>query len=179
MRCFFPDARLELLLDLEDRIRRKVAQAAATVGIEHEVIPGAATSDLVFAETREEIEKLRSENPELFETSGEAPGVQSGEAYRQELRKGIQRYGDQITKLPWGAGSGIRGERAGYFFCARVGERVYLRFVPLDGESVLRDSLTCLRLITCTDQTERVMNEQSREAAYAAWQRARQDIFAC
>lgn len=162
---------------MEVRIRHKVPQAAATVGIEHEVIPGAATSDMVFAETREEIEKLRAENPELFETGGEAPGVQSGEAYRQELRKGIERYGDQITKLPWGAGSGMRGERVGHFFCARVGERVYLRFVPLDGPSVLRDSLTCLRLIACTDQTERIMYEASREAAYAAWQQARKDIF--
>jgi len=88
MRCFFPEARLEVLLDLEVRIRNKVAQAAATVGVEHEVIPGAATSDLVFAETREQIEKLRAENPELFETGGEPPGAQSGEAYRQELRKG-------------------------------------------------------------------------------------------
>ena len=59
MRCFFPDARLEVLLELEDKIRNKVAQAAATVGLEHEVIPGAATSEQVFAETREEIEKLR------------------------------------------------------------------------------------------------------------------------
>jgi len=85
---FFPRRSLEVLLDLEVRIRNKVAQAAATVGVEHEVIPGAATSDLVFAETREQIEKLRAENPELFETGGEPPGAQSGEAYRQELRKG-------------------------------------------------------------------------------------------
>src|SRR5205814_1548642 len=45
IRCFFPDERLEALLDLESRIRRKVAQAAASVGMEHEVIPGAAVSD--------------------------------------------------------------------------------------------------------------------------------------
>lgn len=177
MRCFFPDARLETLLDLEVRIRSKVAQAAATVGVEHEVIPGAATSDVVFAETREEIERLRAENPELFETGGETPGAQSGEAYRQELRKGLELYGDRIVNLPWGAGSGMRGERAGHFFCARVGERVFLRFVSLDGQSVIGDSLTCLRLITCTNQTERVITEPSREAAYGAWQRARRDIF--
>src|SRR5665213_281121 len=177
MRCFFPDARMETLLDLEARIRHKVAQAAATVGIEHEVIPGAATSDVVFAETREEIEKLRAENPELLETGGEMTGAQSGEAYRQELRKGLERFGDQIENLPWGSGSGLRGERDGHFFCARVGERVYLRFVPTGESIVLRDSLTCLRLITCTDQTERVLSQASRESAYGAWQRARQDIF--
>jgi len=177
MRCFFPDARMEALLDLEDRIRRKVAQAAATVGIEHEVIPGAATSEIVFAETREEIEKLRQENPELLETGGEMAGAQSGEAYRQELRKGLERFGDQIVNLPWGSGSGLRGERDGHFFCGRVGDRVYLRFVPAEEPAVLRDSLTCLRLITCADQTERALSQVLREAAYGAWQRARQDIF--
>jgi len=149
MRCFFPDARMETLLDLEARIRHKVAQTAATVGIEHEVIPGAATSDVVFAETREEIEKLRAENPELLETGGELTGAQSGEAYRQELRKGLERFGGQIENLPWGSGSRMRGERDGHFFCARVGERVYLRFVPTDQSTILGDSLTCLRLITC------------------------------
>jgi hypothetical protein len=177
MGCFFPDANLEVLLELETRIRRKVAQAAATVGIEHEVIPGAATSDQVFAETREEIEKLRQENPELFETGGEAKGAQSGEAYRQELRKGLERFGKQISDLPWGAGSGIYGERDGHFFCARVGDRVYLRFVPLDGQPILKESLTCLRLISCTEQTARVLNESMREGAYGAWRQARNDIF--
>ena len=177
MGCFFPDANMEVLLELETRIRRKVAQAAATVGMEHEVIPGAATSDQVFAETREEIEKLRAENPELFETAGEAKGTQSGEAYRQELRKGLERFGDQIRDLPWGAGSGIYGERDGHFFCSRVGDRVYLRFVPLDGQPILKESLTCLRLISCTEKTARVLSEKMREAAYDAWRGARNDIF--
>ncbi len=52
-------ASLDALLGLEERIRRKLAYAAATVGVEHEVIPGAVTSDVVFAETRAEIERLR------------------------------------------------------------------------------------------------------------------------
>jgi hypothetical protein len=177
IRCFFPDAQMEELLTLEQRIRHKVAQAAATVGIEHEVIPGSATSDQVFAETREEIEKLRAENPQLFETGGEQAGAQSGEAYRQELRKGLERFGDKIESLPWGAGSGMRGERDGFFFCARIGERVFLRFVATEGRAILNDSLTCLRLISCNEQTERVLGPDARAAAYTAWQDARRDIF--
>src|SRR4029077_14322032 len=34
IRCFFPDKKLDALLDLETRIRRKLAQAAASVGVE-------------------------------------------------------------------------------------------------------------------------------------------------
>ncbi len=176
IQCFFPDAQLEGLLDLEARIRRKVAQAAATVGIEHEVIPGAATSERVFAETREEIEKLRAENPELFQTAGEASGTQSGEAYRQELRKGMERFGEQVTNLPWGAGSGMRGGREGHFFCARVGDRVFLRFVPKESQTAIRDLLTCMRAISCDERTARVLGPNAQQEAFHAWQIARRDI---
>jgi len=100
IRCFFPDQRLDALLELEARIRRKLAQAAAAVGVENEVIPGAATGDRVFAETREEIEALRREQASLFETAGEDPNAHSGEEYRQEIRKGLERFGDAIKIFP-------------------------------------------------------------------------------
>ena len=175
--CFFPDQRLEKLLDLERRIRHKVAQAAASVGVEHEVIPGAATSDRVFSETVEEIERLKQEDPTLLETAGERAGTQSGEAYRQELRKGLEKYGKLIEDLPWGSGSGLSGPRAGHLFCARVGERSLLRFVPLEAGTILRDSLACLRSISCAEETPRVLSDAMREGAYAAWACARQDVF--
>jgi hypothetical protein len=178
MRCFFPDVRLEALLDLETRIRRKLAQAAASVGVENEVIPGAATSDIVFAETREEIERLRREDPALFENAGEDPAAHSGEEYRQELRKGMERFGDRVRALPWGAGSGFRGGPVkGHFFCARVGERVFFKFTPWDGAPVVRDTLSCLRLIACNEGTERNLSPELYEGAYAAWRKARRDIF--
>jgi hypothetical protein len=94
---------LDALLDLEARIRRKLAQAAASVGVEREVIPGAVTSEIVFAETREEIERLRREDPTLFISAGEDPLAHSGEEYRQELRKGLELYGERIATLPWGS----------------------------------------------------------------------------
>jgi hypothetical protein len=175
--CFFPDHRLEELLDLERRIRHKVAQAAATVGVEHEVIPGAATSDRVFTETVEEIERLKAQDPSLLETAGERAGTQSGEAYRQELRKGLENYGKEIEDLPWGSGSGFVGPRAGHLFCARVGDRSFLRFVPRGDEVILRDSLACLRTIACTEKTERFLDPDGRERAYSAWSRARRDIY--
>ena len=178
VRCFFPDRRLDALLDLEARIRRKLAQAAASVGVEQEVIPGGATSEVVFTETREEIEKLRHKDPTLFENAGEDPSAHSGEEYRQELRKGIEQYGDRVKKLPWGAGSGFRGGSAkGHFFCARVGDRVYLRFVPWGTGAPVRDTLRCLRMITCREDTARLLPADLAEAAYSAWERAQRDIF--
>jgi superfamily II DNA/RNA helicase len=102
MMCFFPDVRLEALLLLETRIRNKLAQAAASVGVENEVIPGAATNEVVFADERSEIERLRREDATILINGGEDPSAHTGEEYRQELRKGLEKYGDQIEQIPWG-----------------------------------------------------------------------------
>jgi len=167
------------LLDLESRIRRKLAQAAASIGVEHEVIPGAATAEHVFAESREEIEKLRNEDATILQNGGEDPNAHSGEEYRQELRKGLERYGDRIKELPWGAGSGfIGGIAKGHFFCAKVGQdRVFLRFVPWDGGAIVKDTLGCLRLIACKEETPRGLSPDLAKGAYSAWQRAHSDIY--
>jgi len=179
IRCFFPDARLDELLALEDRIRRKLAQAAASIGVESEVIPGGKTAEVVFSETREEIERLRREEKALFVNGGESDREHSGEEYRQDLRKGIERLGeDAIRSLPWGAGSGfVGGAENGHVFCARVGDRSFLRFVPASGAKPVSDTLACLRLVTCHEATPRTLTPEMREAAYAAWDVARKDVF--
>jgi len=70
LRAFFPDVALDSLLDLEGRVRRKLALAAASVGVAQTAIPDGAQVDLSFAETREEIEKIESEDTEIFEQGG-------------------------------------------------------------------------------------------------------------
>lgn len=176
--CFFPDKRLDGLLDLENRIRRKLAQAAASIGVESEVIPGGATNEVVFTEARQEIEKLRREEPDIFVTGGEDPHAHSGEEYRQELRKALQTREAAVRSLPWAAGSGIAGgPERGHFFCAKVGERLFLRFVPASGGDVVRNTLNCLRTITCAEDSPRHMTSELADATYDAWARARRDIY--
>ncbi|MCX7600220.1 MAG: helicase-related protein [Armatimonadetes bacterium] len=178
--CFFPDERLEELLALEERIRRKLAQAAASVGMETAPVPGAPTGAQVFAETREEIERLRREDPTLLETAGEDVSAYSGEEYRQELSAGMKKYGRQVRELPWAAGSGYAatGKARGWAFCAKVDKRVFLRFVPAGSATVERDTLRCLKQFTCEENTARVMPEDLRQGVYDAWQQARADIHA-
>lgn len=180
LKCFFPDKRLDKLLDLESRVRQKLAKAAASVGVSQEVIPGGATNEVVFAETREEIEKLRRENPEMFEQGGAKSGAHSGEEYRQELRKALQSREEEIKNLPWAAGSGVAGgPESGHFFCARVGEETFLRFVPLgaDTDGVVANTLKCLRAIACERETERHLPQDLAERTYEAWEVARKNIY--
>lgn len=187
LRCFFPDTRLDQLLHLEDRLRSKIAQAAASVGIESEVLPGSRVADVVFATTREEIERLRQEDPTLFENAGEFRNAFSGEEYRQELRAGLQspHLADQLRSLPWGSGSGLArvGDEQGFVFCARVGDHpaAIFRYVALrDGADpdVVDDALTCLSHAHAGEDTPRVLAEETHRRAYDAWAVARRDILA-
>lgn len=179
LRTFFPDAQLDALLDLESRVRRKLAQAAASVGVEEAPIEGGTTGEQYFAETREEIERLHHEDASIYEAGGTEGAAQTGEEYRQELRRALAKYGEAIQDLPWRSGSGMRkGDQPGHLFCATVGERIYLRFVPLDPQgSVIGELGTCLRLLECTEETPRVLTEATATAAYGAWATARRSIL--
>ena len=57
IRCVLPDRQLDDLLGLEERLQRKLTTAAASIGVEGEVLPGSAVGKQTFAETREEVER--------------------------------------------------------------------------------------------------------------------------
>ncbi len=177
--CVFPAGQLEAMLALEERIRRKLAQAAGSIGLDQAVIPDAKKTAHVFADDRERIEALRRGDASIFERGGEEVHAHSGEEYRQELRKGIERRGDRIRDLAWGVGSGfVGGSRTGHVFCARVFDRAFMRFVPEDeSEDLERDTLTCLSVMSCTEDTVRALPDGFAERAFDAWTRARRDIY--
>ena len=186
LRTFFPADRLDGLLHLEQRILDKLALAAASVGVASP-IEGAAHGTQVFADTREEIEKLLREDASLFERGATAGAAQTGEEYRQTLRKALLQDRDRIVRMPWKSGSGMaRGARRGVFFCAVVGDRTFLRFVPA-GErwevsakehAIVREVGTCLRLIECEPDTARWFPAALQENVYDYWDAAQADILA-
>ncbi len=186
LRTIFPYDRLDALLDLEARILNKLAQAAASIGVGTPPIAGARGSGHVFAETREEIEKLAAENPELFERGGTAAAAQTGEEYRQQLRKALEKDRQRIVGLPWKAGAGMRkGKDRGVVFCAKVGERVYLRFVPAamnwepvqDANAIVGELGTCLRMIECSEETPSMIPQALHETVFDFWDLAREHVY--
>lgn len=186
LRTFFPDDALDRLLALERRVRRKLAQAAASVGVEVAPIEHGSERDQSFADTDENIEKLRNGDASIYDAGGTASAAQTGEEYRQELRKALRAMGDRIERLPWKAGSGLaKGKRRGHFFCARIGERVFVRFVPFERTSgstanakIERELGLCLRLLECEERTPRVMPLDLKQTAFSAWEIALADIYA-
>ena len=185
MRTIFPVDRLDRLLNLEQRILNKLAMAAASVGVAAP-IEGSAHGTQVFTETRDEIEKLLKEDASLYERGGTVGASQTGEEYRQTLRKALEQDRDRIERLPWKVGSGMmKGTRRGVFFCAVVGERTYLRFVfadedwraSADDDNIVREVGTCLRLIECEADTPTWYPDELQERVYDFWETAQQDIW--
>lgn len=180
---FFPEDRLDDFLNLENRVRRKITQAARTIGEDGGIFPDMDTVEQNFADQQANIEALRAEEPQAYEQGGAEAAAYSGEEYRQELREGLEDYEEQLTSLPWAAGSGFRGAYPGYFFCARVGEELFMRFIPLDADvegdddPLIRDTLPCLKRIECRRTTTRVLPDDARDGVYAAWETARKDIY--
>ena len=174
---------MDNLLTLQQRIMDKLALAAASVGVVAPV-EGARGGGQVFTETRDEIEKLLHEDATLYERGGTASSAQTGEEYRQTLRKALDQNRDAIVRLPRKIGSGMaKGSRRGAFFCAAVGERTYLRFVPADDdwrvtdEPVVREDGTCLRTIECEQDTPRWFPDWLEDRVYDFWDVAREDIL--
>lgn len=189
LRTIFPADRLDDLLNLEQRILGKLAMAAASVGVAAP-IEGGAHGEQVFTEAREEIEKLMKQDASLYERGGSAGAAQTGEEYRQTLRKALDVNRERITGMPWKVGSGmVKGRHRGMFFCAVVGaetefERTYLRFVaagedwmPAPGETIERELGTCLRRIECEEETPPWYPSFLRERAYDFWEVAQHDIW--
>ncbi len=185
LRTIFPVDRLDQLLNLEQRILDKLAMAAASVGVAAP-IEGGAHGTQVFTETRDEIEKLLEEDTSLYERGGTVGAAQTGEEYRQTLRKALEQNRDRIVRLPWKVGSGmVKGSRRGVFFCAVVGERTYLRFIPADedwrarteDDAIVREVGTCLRLIECEADTPTWCPDALQERVYDFWEAAQQDIW--
>ncbi len=186
IRCVFPDDRLDELLSLEERLRRKIKQASAAVGV-GEILPGQHRRDIDFTESRAEIERIRHEDATLFERGGTSRGALSGEEYRQELRRATsQGLQERIERLPWGSGSGMaipsaRAEAPGYVFCVRVAdwERPLFRYVgPGDGGTPTAETLACLDRARPSDgfDTARVLDDNVYRLAFPAWETARADV---
>ncbi len=100
-------------------------------------------------------------------------------------RRGVR--GCAFTHVPSGGCGPLRHGPAahrrgrGVFFCAAVGERTCLRFVPADGAwnvagEPVRETGTCLRLIECEPETPVWFPEFLADRVYDFWDAVRQDI---
>jgi superfamily II DNA or RNA helicase len=181
--CFMPDTDLDRILKLEQRLRSKIVQAAASVGTEGEILPGSSVNDHSFTETLDVIEMIREGDAEFLSGPADASSV---EEFRQQLRAGLENpiMARQVKELAWGSGSGqaVVGDEPGFVFCARVGNHEdpqfrYVSLANLDEPAITPDVLTCLRKAGAAPSTERVLRDETYELAFDAWGFAKANIL--
>jgi hypothetical protein len=203
--CFFPDVALDKMLKLEATLQRKLAYAAASVGIT-EVIPGQKNAvDITFAdklkqeleivENQDEIQKLFDGKADLLVNGGEGNAL-SGEEYRRRLFNAMSHHSlkDEVLRLPFASGSGFvnpNSSQSGYVWCVRMGEhdQPWFAWTPVDEnwkvlqdeeglEIVDEDKLKSLANADPTDENcQRVLDETAYDSAFDAWAIAQKRVF--
>ena len=139
LRAFFPAENLDKILRLEERLQRKLKQAAASIGV-GQVLPGIDAVERNLAETRDRIDQIRREEAGLFHDDGNA--ALSGEEYRRRLANAFRNDATKarVLGLPWGAGSGFQrhGASPGFVFCARIGDhpKPWYRYIALNADTL-------------------------------------------
>src|SRR6266542_6827547 len=183
IRCFMPDRQLDSLLGLEERLHRKIKQAARSIGTEGHIIPGSEVSDRSYTDTREAIEEIRRGETRFLDETQVGMSV---EEYRQQLREGLENpfLAEQIRRLAWGSGSGkvVEGDEPGFVFCTKVGDNPepqfrYVNMADPGDPKVVADLLACLKHAYATPQTERFLSETIHGMAYGAWAAAKESIY--
>ncbi len=197
--CFFPAERLDDLLHLEEILMRKLAYADAAIGA-GEVLPGQRSkTEVVLADTKEQIANLAQQRPDLFDAEHDR-GAISGEEYRRRLAKALEElnYKKRASALPYGSGSGFISSSAttnGYVFCIRIAQHPHpwFRYVPVDEHwdpiqerdidstdsyIVFDDTLTSLSTADpIVEATERSLPPHVYDHAFAAWEVAARDVY--
>src|SRR5690625_6250957 len=94
LRCFFPTQELDALLNLEAIFQRKITQAAKSIGVEGQIVPGGPTdgTEQIFNHTKERINEFRAEDASLFEDDLTTIAL-SAEEFRQELANALKDTG--------------------------------------------------------------------------------------
>lgn len=191
MRLFFPTQRLETLLDLEQRLKDKLALANAAVG-SGTVLPGQAPGSEVNLTDPE----VTGEFERLLDDGGTSASL-SGEEYRRRLHKALTMdtlLKPEIQELPYGSGSGFENPAVlgnGYVFCIRIAGNPtpWFRFVRVDDEwnplvredgevDVRSDTLLSLRVADPgSEDTPRWWDERVYEQAFTAWSVAQRHVY--
>ncbi len=187
---FFPAKHLDEMLGLQKTLERKLAQAEAAIGAANVLPDRDGALDVIYHDPA----NIEHEFEELLERGGVGSAL-SGEEFRRRLFKAMNDFKllrDQVSHLPYGAGSGFVNPRAksnGYVFCVKIAGRPdpWFRFVKanddwsiseVDGKPVIQDEH--LFSLTMADPKEKETLRDVSEAAYAgafpAWQAAQASV---
>jgi hypothetical protein len=154
---FFPEDRLEDLLNIMRRLRAKIDDIRCTVGLDAKVLD---PSELVDPKDFNALRDIADEKGEIVDELEAMSELDVGDIIKQELLDFLKRIGRERTeRIPLGVGSGLHKESArGLFVYLRGKERHFWCYYDLtkDRDPITERKLEILRMIRCGEKTERV-----------------------
>lgn len=150
---FFPEDRLESLLNLVHRLYEKLDAIKRTIGLDASTL-----GETVDPKDFNTIKRIRDEDVSVLEELEEASELTVGEFVKQELLDFLKRVGEEkLKRIPTGVGSGMRGNgQHGLFVYLKGGDRHFWAYYDVTTSKITERKLDIIRLIRCQEGTARV-----------------------
>jgi hypothetical protein len=150
---FFPEDRLESLLNLVHRLYEKLDAIKRTIGLDASTL-----GETVDPKDFNTIKRIRDEDASVLDDLEEASELTVGEFVKQELLDFLKRVGEEkLKRIPLGVGSGMKREgQRGLFVYLKGGDRHFWAYYDIATAKISERKLDIIRLIRCQEKTPRV-----------------------
>lgn len=171
----FPEAELENLLGLVQKLAARIAQIDQTVGLDASVL-----GEVISQRSLEQLRQLHRNDQSLLLDLERQAELVSTEEMKFPLISYIQQIGERVVaELPLGIHSGkryvARDARPGLFVAFRAGARHFWRFYPDDGSDPEKNIRTLYPMVACAPDEPRL---EPGSIPYDLLERATQDVLA-
>jgi len=153
---FYPEDRLESLLNLVHRLYEKLDAIKRSVGLDASTL-----GETVHPKDFNAIRRIQAEDATVFDELEEATELIVGEFVKQELLDFLKRIGEErLKRIPLGVGSGMKREgQRGLFVYLRGGDRQFWSYYDIATGKITERKLDIVRLIQCSEATTRAEPE--------------------
>ena len=171
----FPEAELESLLGLVQRLSVRIAQIDQTVGLDASVL-----GEVISQRSLDQLRQLHRNDQSLLRDLERQAELVSTEEMKFPLINYIQQIGEQVVaEIPLGIHSGkhyiARDARLGTFVAFSARGRHFWRFYPDDESLPEKNIRTLYAMIACAREEPRV---EPGPVPYDLLERATQDVLA-
>jgi len=149
---FFPEDRLESLLNLVERLYQKLDAIRRSVGSDASTL-----GETIDPKDFNAIRRLEAEDESILDELEQASELTVGEFLQQELLEFLkQAGGEKLKRIPVGVGSSMKkdGQR-GLFVYLKGGDRHFWSYYDLKTGKITERKLDIMRIIKCDEKTAR------------------------
>lgn len=170
----FPEAELESLLGLVERLASRIAQIDQTVGLDASVL-----GEVISQRSLEQLRQLHRNDQSVLHDLERQAELVSTEEMKLPLINYIQQIGEQVvSEIPLGIHSGkrylARDARPGCFVAFQARGRHFWRFYPDDGSEPEKNIRHLYTMIACAREEPRL---EPGSIPYDLLERATQEVL--